>query len=56
YLKDRVYKTKPQNLDVLRHRITTEVALIISEALENISRSFHDRLLQCQIEEGQQFQ
>ncbi|EFN77290.1 hypothetical protein EAI_14417, partial [Harpegnathos saltator] len=55
YLKDRVYKTKPLNLDDLRHRIITKVALIISETLENVSRSSHDRLLQCQIEEGQQF-
>ncbi|EFN77197.1 hypothetical protein EAI_02730, partial [Harpegnathos saltator] len=48
YLKDRVYKTKLQNLD-------DSVALITSETLENVSRSFHDRLLHCQIE-GQQFE
>lgn len=56
YLKDRVYKTKPQNLDDLRHRIITEVALIRFETLGNVCSSFYHRLAHCQTVQGQQFE
>ena len=56
YLKDRVYKTKPRNLDDLRHRITTEVALITIDMLENVNSNFYQRLAHCQTVQGQPFE
>lgn len=56
YLKDRVYRIKPRNLDDLRHRITTEVTLITIEILENVSSNFYYRLGHCQTVQGEQFE
>lgn len=56
HLKDRVYKTKPRNLNELRHRIITEVALIMPETLENVCNAFYYRLGHCQTVQGQQFE
>ena len=56
YLKDRVYKTKPQNLDELRQRIIDECTLIPAEHCRNSINSFYHRLGYCQETEGHQFE
>lgn len=56
YLKDRVYKIKPQNLNDLQVRIIDEVALITPEILQNVQTNFYDRLAHCQSVEGRQFE
>jgi len=56
YLKDRVYKIKPQNLNDLQVRIIDEVALITPEILQNVQTNFYDRLAHCQTVEGRQFE
>lgn len=40
YLKDRVYKTKPQNLNDLRRRILDEAALMPNEYIEDAFQVF----------------
>lgn len=56
YLKDRVYRTKPQNLVDLRQRIIDEIALIPINVLENVTASFYNRLGYCQEVFGQNFE
>jgi len=56
YLKDRVYKTNPQNLDELRHRIVQEVALIPRDVIRNAVQSFYNRISYCQEVNGEQFE
>ena len=56
YLKDRVYKTKPQNLDELRQRIIDESALIPPEMIQNAINAFYHRLAYCQEVNGKQFE
>lgn len=56
YLKDRVYKTKPQNLDELRQRIIDECTSIPAEHFGNSINSFYHRLGYCQETEGHQFE
>lgn len=56
YLKDRVFKTKPQNLEELRQRIIDECALIPAEYFQNVINSFYNRLGYCQETEGKQFE
>lgn len=56
YLKARVYKTKPQNLDELRTRITNEAALIPREMIRNAVQSFYNRIGYCQEVDGMQFE
>jgi len=55
YLKDRVYKTKPQNLQ-LRQRILDKCAIIPAEYFVNAIRSFYNRLGYCQEVNGEQFE
>lgn len=55
-MKDRVYKTKPQNLAELQQRITDEIALIPPEIIENAISAFYHRLAHCQEVNGQQFE
>ncbi|EFN80962.1 hypothetical protein EAI_02999, partial [Harpegnathos saltator] len=53
-LKNRVYRTKPQNLKDLR-RIIDEV-LITLEILQNVTTSFYNRLAHYQTVESRQFE
>jgi len=55
YLKDRVYKTKPQNLQQLRQRILDEYAIIPAKYFANAIRSFYNRLGYFQKVNGEQF-
>jgi len=45
YLKNRVYKTKLQNLNDLRRRIFDEVALIANKHIEDAVSSFYHRIV-----------
>ncbi|XP_014487594.1 PREDICTED: uncharacterized protein LOC106751251, partial [Dinoponera quadriceps] len=56
YLKDRVYKTKPQNLDKLQQRIVNESALIPTEIIKKAVGAFYHRLGYCQEVNGEQFE
>lgn len=56
YLKDRVFRTKPQNLDELRQRIIDESALIPTEMIQNAINAFYHRLAYCQEVNGEQFE
>lgn len=56
YLKDNVYKTKPQNVNELRQRILQECQAIPQVALQNSVNSFYVRLSNCQITGGEQFE
>jgi len=56
YLKDRVYKTKPQNLAELQQRIIDECALIPAENIHNSIIGFYHRLAHCREVAGHQFE
>lgn len=56
YLKDRVFKTKPLNLDESRQRIIDESAIILTEMIENAVGAFYHRLGYCQEMNGEQFE
>lgn len=56
YLKDRVYKTKPRDLDELRQRIIDESALIPAQIIQNAIDAFYHRLAFCQEVNGEQFE
>jgi len=56
YLKDRVYRTKPQNLAELQQRIVDKSALIPIEIIGNAVSAFCQRLAYCQEVNGEQFE
>lgn len=56
YLKDQVYRTKPQDLVELRLRIVEEAARIPVDAIRNALSAFYHRLGYCQEVEGKQFE
>ncbi|KYM95854.1 hypothetical protein ALC62_13505, partial [Cyphomyrmex costatus] len=56
YLKDRVYATKPANLEELRGRIIHEVQLISRDLRLKVLGEFYLRLGQCQEVAGAQFE
>lgn len=56
YLKNRVFKTQPANLDELRNRITGEIRNITPEVLNRVREQFHSRLLKCQEVDGGHFE
>jgi len=56
YLKDRVYRTKPQNLAELQQRIVDESALIPIEIIGNAVGAFYQRLAYCQEVNGEQLE
>lgn len=56
YLKDRVYRTNPQDLDELRRRIVEEAALIPREYIRNAVHAFYTRIGYCQEVVGRQFE
>lgn len=56
YLKEKVYKTKPQNLDELRNRIVREAQGVPVQALNNAISAFYNRLGYCQQTEGKHFE
>lgn len=52
YVKDRVYKTKPQNLYDLRNRIQQEIQQIRQDTLQRVVSHFYMTLAHCQTAEG----
>lgn len=56
YLKDRVFKTKPQNVEEMRQRIQDECDNIPAEYFVNAIESFYNRLGYCQEANGEQFE
>lgn len=56
YLKERVYKTRPVNIDDLKQRISNEIDTITVEMLRNVRDEFSLRLAHCQAQEGRHFE
>jgi transposase len=56
FLKERVYKNAPRNLEQLRANITAEILAIQPPLLQNVFKSFSNRLNMCQLVEGGHFQ
>ena len=56
YLKNKVYKTKPQDLDDLKERITREIREITPDILYNVRGEFYHRLGVCQQVHGEHFE
>ena len=56
YLKGKVYATKPSNLEELRNRIVGQVNYITPEMRRNVLNNFYQRLCDCQMAEGKQFE
>lgn len=56
YLKSKVFKTKPANIDDLKERIRQECRLISGEVIRNVQNEFRLRLGYCQLVNGQHFE
>lgn len=56
YLKHRVYKNKPNNMEDLKNRIRYEIQQITPEIIRNVLREFESRLAYCQEVNGEQFE
>jgi transposase len=56
YVKDRVYKTKPRDIDDLRNRIVQEIHGIPQQTLRRVVSHVYTTLAHCQAAEGKQFE
>lgn len=56
YLKDRVFRTKPDNVQDMMDRIIENSRLPDEEMLERVMNAVHSRILICITEEGKQFE
>lgn len=56
YLKDRVYRTKPQNIAELQQRIRDEMNSIQPEMIKRATSTFYNRMAYCQEVNGNQFE
>ncbi|KAJ4437880.1 hypothetical protein ANN_13819 [Periplaneta americana] len=56
YLKDRVYATRPQTLDDLKHNITQEIQAIDNRVLQRVASNIERRVELCLMEDGGHFQ
>lgn len=56
YLKERVYKNKPLDLETLKVKIRNEIRQIPEQVIENVQNEFVLRLGYCQVVNGQQFE
>lgn len=56
HLKSVIYNTAMDNLEELERRIREECSKITTEQLENVRRSFVDRVYHCQEVGGYQFE
>lgn len=56
FLKSKVYETRPRDLDDLRGKIQNTCRLITPEMLNNVRRSFENRLYFCQEVNGGLFE
>ncbi|KAJ4433897.1 hypothetical protein ANN_16210 [Periplaneta americana] len=55
YLKDRVYATRPQTLDDLKH-ITQEIQAIDNRVLQRVANNMERRVELCLMQDGGHFQ
>lgn len=56
YLKNKVYVTKPTNIEDLKESIRHETSLILPEMLEKVKNEFYNRLGFCQETRGAHFE
>ena len=56
YLKDRVYRTKPANIEELKQRIRDEITAIEQDMIERAVSSFYDQMAFCQEVDGNHFE
>lgn len=56
YLKDKVFRTRPENLDEMCARIVEFCAVPDAEMFENVRESFVERVFVCMHEHGKQFE
>lgn len=56
FLKDRVFRTKPDNLQEMNDRIIENCGYIDDDILERVRESFKTRLFVCMDEGGKQFE
>lgn len=56
YLKGKVFKSQPANLDDLKDRIRQEIRQITPQMVRNVQREFVDRLGYCQLTNGRHFE
>ncbi|KAJ4443577.1 hypothetical protein ANN_05251 [Periplaneta americana] len=52
YLKDRVYATRPQTLDDLKHNITQEIQAIDNRVLQRVASNMERRVELCLMQDG----
>lgn len=55
YLKDRVYRTVPTNIEELKQNFRVEIVQIDSALTQNAMDAFHYRLSHCKVN-GDQFE
>ena len=56
HLKDRVYATRPQTLDDLKHNITQEIQAIDNRVLQRVASNMERRVELCLMQDGGHFQ
>lgn len=55
-LKDKVYSTKPENIDQLKERILEEASRVTEESIASVMNGYYQRLGHCQAAQGLQFE
>ena len=56
HLKDRVYATRPQTLDDLKHNITQDIQAIDNRVLQRVASNMERRVELCLMQDGGYFQ
>jgi len=56
YLKQKVFREKPANLEELKEKIVRECREINQNMRDNVIEEFNNRLYVCQVAEGKQFE
>lgn len=56
FLKDRVFRTKPLDVNEMKDRIIKNCQVPDDEMLGRVMKSFQTRLLMCMHEDGRQFE
>jgi len=52
YLKEKVFKHRPQSLEDLKERIQQEIDSILPELTRRVMKNFRERLHQCVANDG----
>jgi len=55
YLKNKLYRTKPANLDKLQQRIRNEIIAIDADIRQAVA-AFYNRIAYCQTAGGENFE